>query len=223
MKFTIPAIVLFITSNVNANKLYNLLNKREMTVYNDAADTLNLEDPYSVDKNNACFQEFSSYSDCLDFPTVENYKNNCTELTTGHCEKFFTDTKGALPSCDLDKQDDSLLNIIKSVKSVINITCLNDENGKICSISERFLYELNEEFPLAMTEQETYNLFNATCESEVCRKASYDAYIDMLNDDMVYLLMSNGMSSEDISEMKAISDVLKSEECLNDLNIKKKF
>ncbi|OUM58088.1 hypothetical protein PIROE2DRAFT_16735 [Piromyces sp. E2] len=216
MKFGISTLtVLYLASAVLANHISvinGLLNKREIHVYNDAAETLNENNPFGSTLNDDCTKDLEPYKDCLIIPSIDTHKKDCETITSERCKNFLSNPKSVIPNCEVEIEGETIEDSFKYIMILYDIICIRDDKGNICPMSQRLLYEYTDPNPLPMTEEKSNQLMNATCQSEKCRKSSYDAINSLMNYDIIGQLE---LDPYEIYSMKELTNALNSKECLS--------
>jgi hypothetical protein len=145
----------------------NFLKKREVEIDESAYENI----------SEACQTEFSKYEKCFTKPTEKNYSSVCTTINSAECKNFVADPKSALPSClDQDVMMEMLdPKVLEGSYLAYEFFCANDESGNPCPFSSLFINN-NSETIKNLPQDESYYVLKSTCESAICREATYNMY-----------------------------------------------
>jgi len=154
----------------NSNILKNYLNKRELSFDENAFDNISEQ----------CDKELDLLFDCTDYPVPDTYDEVCSFIMSEKCQKMFDNLSEFFPNCKDYPYVMSYVNIAKLTVPINYLTCQKDEAGNPCPISlsllDSFEKQDNGEPLTFQTEEQLSEIINRTCQSKVCRNATYKTY-----------------------------------------------
>ncbi|ORX77915.1 hypothetical protein BCR32DRAFT_328740, partial [Anaeromyces robustus] len=119
--------------------------------------------------NDECYKEIENsvlLKECtIDLNNTENnYEEICKTVQSDKCKNFMKDPKSAFPNC----KDNNTINeifsadLIDMYNAITTLACQKDENGNLCSMSNKLLKKIN------ISEED----IQITCKSKSCTEAA---------------------------------------------------
>jgi len=151
MKFITPLLTLVAASTIYAKKVINLL----------------------------CDNEVREIDECFQNPTINTLEVVCKIYKSEKCQKFFTDPFSVIPNCKNDELYSVMLQplITNNLNRQYNLACLKDEVGNPCPYGEILLKEYSHVLN-PLTDGQKQEAKKNTCQSNICREATYKAFFD---------------------------------------------
>ncbi|ORX76549.1 hypothetical protein BCR32DRAFT_284045 [Anaeromyces robustus] len=202
MKFITPIITLVAASVTYANNTF--LNKRAYI------------DEMYVNISNDCKKELTKYNkNCIVVSSQQSLNDYCTVINSGDCKQFFTNSESVLPSCQGYNTIKNLYSpsVLKGEYLMRQLICTKDENGNSCPFSTILLKAFNGS---VFTQSNNNEALSATCESAICREATYNALKGIIESTDAYTNLSGDQSQKNSNEYnnyKSKSEFLNSAEC----------
>jgi len=213
MKFNIINNTLLIISTAyayNLSTFSTILHKRELKIFNDAKDFLEIHNPFEEGVQSECLKDFKPYFECIGYPSLDDIEGSCEILASEECLNALTKPESVLPSCNGSEfaEIKILFNLIGSLNKFL---CLQDEDGESCAMSLSLLKEFHEDKEVSITDEKNLQSITSTCLSESCRKGSYESLLKVVEEGMK--VTTNEINASDIVELQFVAQLLNSTKC----------
>ncbi|ORX86655.1 hypothetical protein BCR32DRAFT_324855 [Anaeromyces robustus] len=171
---------------------------------------ISLDSNFSEKLSEECIkeQENAENTECMEFITLSNYKQVCSNYKSEKCQKFYNDPLSYFPLCKNDPIIKELYQPIgmETLQHMYDLECQKDEDGNLCPMSLSFI-----------TSSPSHDVINDTCKSklctdsiiEICKKFNIEqfSYYENLPN------TSGNFTYEELNAFKNIAKMLESDKC----------